>query len=59
MVFAIRHGVLFYEAMGLFRFLPTFSFGVFIYEATRHTLTPAFSLAPYADSALGCPHYLL
>jgi len=35
MVFAIRHGVLGYEAMGLNRLLEFLPFGVFIYEATR------------------------
>ena len=31
----MRHGVLFYEAMGLFRFSLIFRFGVLFYEATR------------------------
>jgi len=35
MVFAIRHGVLGYEAMGLNRLFLNLPFGVFIYEATR------------------------
>jgi len=35
MVFAMRHGVLFYEAMGLIRKYLDFCYGVFIYEATR------------------------
>ena len=35
MVLAMRYGVLFYEAMGLFRLLTVLSFGVFFYEATR------------------------
>jgi len=35
MVFAMRHGVRFYEAMGLNRRLLNFRYGVHIYEATR------------------------
>jgi hypothetical protein len=35
MVFAIRHGVLGYEAMGLNRLFKIFPFGVQNYEATR------------------------
>jgi hypothetical protein len=38
MVFAMRHGVLFYEAMGLFRNSLIFRFGVFFCEATRFPL---------------------
>jgi hypothetical protein len=35
MGFAMRHGVPFYEAMGLFTLFSAFCFGVFIYESTR------------------------
>ena len=33
----MRHGVLFYEAMGLIYPQSTFSQGVLFYEATRHS----------------------
>jgi hypothetical protein len=35
MVLAMRHGVFFYEAMGLFFRFVGFGFGVSFYEATR------------------------
>ena len=35
MGFAMHHGVLFYEAMGLNFLIGDFCFGVFFYEATR------------------------
>lgn len=35
MVFAMRHGVRFYEAMDLIRRLLNFRYSVLIYEATR------------------------
>jgi hypothetical protein len=35
MVIAMRHGVRFYEAMGLSLNFPIFRYGVHIYEATR------------------------
>ncbi len=42
MVFAIRHGVLGYEAMGLNRLFLNLPFGVFIYEATRVKISRKF-----------------
>jgi len=36
MVIAMRHGVRFYEAMGLELNFPIFRYGVHIYEATRY-----------------------
>ena len=52
MVFAMRHGVRFYEAMGLNRRLLNFRYGVHIYEATRLQVSDAEG-RPVAQSLKG------
>ena len=56
MVFAMRHGVLFYEAMGLFPSSSPFCFGVFIYEATRPSWRGGDSSGNVRTCSLGFSH---
>lgn len=59
MVFAIRHGVLGYEAMGLNRLFLNLPFGVFIYEATRSRIPGGFRLYKEEPNCQSARHEFL